>query len=112
MMITLHRKLLRLCKVLLYEAWPALPILLALAVEFAHIATSYWADFFLYSGDSLFMVLLRQSLARKEHIEWVVSSQFNLFPEGVLYAISSLVTNSVRASLVLNGVLNVVLFYV
>lgn len=93
------------------EAWPVVVLILAVAIEFAHIANSSWLQVFLYNGDSLTLPVIRQALAHKEPFLWVSSSQFLLFPEGMFYAISSFLTRSVRASLVFNGGLNLVGLY-
>ena len=80
--------------------------------ELGHLARTSWLHIFLYDSDSLTLPVIRQSLAHKEQILWVFSAQLNLFPEGILYALSSLFTSSIRSSLIINAVLNVVLFYV
>lgn len=94
------------------EIWPLLIILIGLVIELAHIATTIWSAFYYYLGDSLTMVLLRQSFAHKEPFLWIFSSQFNLFPEGPIYFISSLFMTTVRASLILNSIFNVAIFYI
>lgn len=105
-------KLVNFLKFCMSETQPIVVILLGLAIELAHMATTIWLNFYLYSSDSLTMVIVRQSLAHKEPPLWIFSSQFNLFPEGPLYFISSILTSSVRASLVMNSIINVALFYV
>src|SRR5258708_6602963 len=90
---------------IILEGWPIIILLFALAIEFRHIATSAWLPVFLYNGDSLSLPVIRLSLAHKDPFMWVSSSQFLLFPEGIFYAISSLITKSIRASLVFNGAL-------
>lgn len=89
-----------------------LTALFASFVELAHIAQSGWMKVFLFNSDSLTLPIIRQSLARKEAIMWVFSSQLNLFPEGILYAISSMFSCSISTSLAINGVLNILIFYV
>lgn len=96
---------------LLRESWPVLIIVLAITAEIAHIATSDWREVFLYHSDSLTLPAVKASLAQKEPFDWIFSSQIFLFPEGALYAIASLVTTSIKASLVFNAYLNVVLLY-
>ncbi len=77
-----------------------------------HIADSTWTQLFLYNSDSLTLPIFRQALNSKAPLMWVSSSQFLLFPEGLVYAISSILTDSIRASLVFNAYLNVVILYV
>ncbi|MEO7364602.1 MAG: hypothetical protein ABIV43_03820 [Candidatus Saccharimonadales bacterium] len=55
--------------------------------------------------------IIARSIANHEPIYWVFSAQMNLFPEGIIYAFAASVTTSVRATLVFNAVLNIVLFY-
>lgn len=86
-------------------------VVIATIIEMAHIATTGWLSLYLYNGDSLTLPLLRQSLAHKETFLWASSSQLNLFPEFVIYAISSAFAHSVRASLFLNSIFNVLIFY-
>jgi len=81
-------------------------------IELAHIATTGWRAVYLYAGDSLTLPIIRQSLDRKEAIQWVFSSQLNLFPEGILYAIASIFTRSISTSLAINSVINIALFYI
>jgi len=76
-----------------------------------HIADSTWIHTFLYNGDSLTLPIFRQALASKAPLIWVSPSQFNLFPEGLFYAISSIFTSSIRASIVFNAYLNVLVLY-
>jgi hypothetical protein len=97
---------------MILEGWPIIVLLFALVIEFRHIASSSWLQIFLYNGDSLTLPLLRQTLAHKEPFLWVSSSQFLLFPESLFYAVSSLIAKSIRASLVFNGALNVIVLYV
>jgi hypothetical protein len=71
-----------------------------------------WEINLLYSGDSLVLPLLRESVLAGEPFEWVFSSQLFLFPEGVLYWIVSSFTDNPRAALAGLAVLNLVLLYV
>jgi len=93
------------------EALALLIVVAAAVMVFGMIASTDWEDLFLYNGDSLVLPLLEQSLAKGEPIHWVFSSQLFVFPEAVLYALSSLVTEGPRSALVLNGVLNLVVLY-
>ncbi len=86
-------------------------VILLVTLELRHIAHTNWLTFFLYTGDALTLPLFRESLAQHQVWEPVVSSQLLLFPEAVLYALCSVVTSSVRASLVANAYLNVLLLY-
>jgi len=78
----------------------------------AHVAASNWQHFFLYDADSLTLPLVKQSLSHGEPFKWIFSSQIFLFPEGILYGLCSLVTASVRSSLLLNAFVNIVLLYI
>ena len=97
---------------IIHEGWPIIVLLFALIIEFRHIANSGWLQVFLYNGDSITLPVIGQALAHKDPFLWVSSSQFLLFPEGIFYAISSLLTKSVRAALVFNGSLNIIVLYV
>lgn len=71
-----------------------------------------WEINLLYSGDSLVLPLVRESVLAGEPFEWVFSSQLFLFPEGLLYWIVSSFTDNPRAALAGLAVLNLVLLYV
>jgi|GEM_PF-2791898 len=86
-------------------------VVLATLVELAHIAQSGWLNKFLYDGDSLALPLMWKSVQLHDKAAWVFSSQFNLFPEGPIYAIARSLAHSVRASLVLSAIINSLLFY-
>ncbi len=83
----------------------------ATLVEIVHVMQTGWARIYLYDGDSLTLPLLQQSLAHHEPFKWVFSSQLNLFPEGIFYAVATLFTRTVTSTLVLSAVFNVLLFY-
>ncbi|MBF4463341.1 MULTISPECIES: hypothetical protein [unclassified Rathayibacter] len=87
--------------------------LLVASAAFAVIGTllgTGWQPYFLRDGDSLALPLIVQSLLSGEPLQWVMTSQLFFFPELPLYAISS-VAGSPSASLLLNGVLNVVVLF-
>jgi hypothetical protein len=95
----------------LREGWPVVVIILAVIIELSHIVTSDWINIYLYNGDSLTLPFLREALLQHHQFLWVSSSQFLVFPEGLLYLISCLIAHSVRASLALNSIINVVVLY-
>lgn len=69
-----------------------------------------WRHYLLSDGDSLVIPLLFKSVfEQREAFGWISSSQLFLFPEGVIYGISYVLTlpfsNSIVASLYLCGVL-------
>lgn len=105
-------KLYRIVQFILHEGWPLMAILLALTAEIAHFVSSGWQQLFLYNSDSLTLPLLRQSIVHREAFHWVFSSQIFLFPEVILYALSSVLTSSIRASLIMNAYLNMAILYV
>jgi hypothetical protein len=78
----------------------------------SHVARTSWLQFFLYNADGLTLPLFRESLSQHQYWMPVVSTQLLIFPEGAIYAICSAMTTSIRASLVLNGYVNVLLLYV
>ncbi len=93
------------------EILPLTLVLLVLTMELVHVAHSSWLSLFLYNGDSLTLPLFREAIA--QHQPWlpIVSTQLLIFPEGVIYAVCSAVTSSIRASLVLNAYANLLLIY-
>jgi hypothetical protein len=93
------------------EAIPLCIVLLLLTIELRHIAHSSWLSVFLYNGDSLTLPVLREALARHEPFVPILSTQLLIFPEGMIYALCSAITTSIRASLVLNAYVNIVLLY-
>ena len=99
-------------KLLLIESVPLIILIFAIVIEVGHLAHSDWLNTFLYNSDSLTLPLIRQSIAHKEPFLWIFSSQLFLFPEGVFYFISSVLTTSIRSSLVFNVFLNVLVLYV
>lgn len=93
------------------ELAPIAIVLLMVTLEMRHLARTSWMSFFLYGGDALTLPLFRESLAHHQLWMPVVSTQLLVFPEGVLYAICSAVTTSIRASLVANAYANIILLY-
>src|SRR5579884_2939546 len=88
----------------------AVLVLLATTLEIRHINRTDWHDVFLYNGDSLTFPMLRESLLRHEHFQWIFSSQLLIFPEAPIYFVSSLL-GSIRSSLIINAYINVLLLY-
>ncbi|HET9173766.1 MAG TPA: hypothetical protein VFN56_00615 [Candidatus Saccharimonadales bacterium] len=80
-------------------------------IEMAHIATTKWLQLFLYNGDSLTLPIIFKSLQYHEPIQWVFSSQLNLFPEAILYALGLPFTHSTKIALFINAAVNVLIFY-
>lgn len=107
-----YKTLPRTVKFILAEGWPIIILLFALAIELSHIEHSGWLHYFLYDADSLTLPLLRESIAQKQPAQWVFSSDFGLFPEGIFYAISSFFTSTISMSLVFNAALSMTTIYV
>jgi len=76
-----------------------------------HIATTGWSFIFMYQGDSIVLPLIEQSIHRGEPFEWVFSSQMFIFPEGLLYALSSIPSDDPRVVLTINTLVNLVALY-
>ncbi len=98
-------------KLFIRETWPVFVLLFAITIEMRHIANTNWMQLFLYNGDSLTLAIMKQALLSKTPFIWISSSQFNIFPEGLFYAFSSIITTSIRASIVFNAYLNIVVLY-
>ena len=98
-------------KLIVLEGWPIVLLILALIVEISHVVNSGWLNLYLYNGDSLTLPILLKTLTGHSGFLWVSSSQFLLFPEGLLYLVSSFLNHSVRASLLINSFLNIVILY-
>lgn len=94
------------------ELWPVVVVAFAGLIALGHIADSPWKDLFLYNGDSIALPLIEQSIQDGEPFRWVFSSQNFLFPEGPLYVLSTIFTNSARVALLTNAVLNLVSLYI
>lgn len=107
----IYRKLPVWLRFVLVEAIIILVLILAVVIELRHLADSDWLKIFLYNGDSLTLPVIRQALDSKTPLLWVGSSQLSLFPEGLFYAFSSIMTNSIRSSLVFNAIFNMVILY-
>ena len=85
--------------------------ILLVTLELQHVASTNWLGFFLYTSDGLTLPLLRESLAQHQLWQPIMSTQLLVFPEAALYAVCAAVTTSIRASLVMNAYLNVLLLY-
>lgn len=68
-------------------------------------------DILVTNADSLVLPLVRDSFIHHEPFKWIFSSQLFLFPEAPLYFISSLFLANVKAALLLNGLLNIILLW-
>jgi len=101
----------RLLESLLLEAWPVVVVAFAVLIALANTVGTSWAGILFDNADSIVLPLMRESLDRGEPQQWVFSSQAFLFPEGLLYAFSSLFSSSIRMTLAINAVLNVVVLY-
>lgn len=62
-------------------------------------------DILLDNADSLVLPLLKKSLLAREAFEWKFSSQLFIFPEGLLFTLSSLFL-ATKSALLVNGFLN------
>ncbi len=93
------------------ELLPAIGVVSGFFIELHHIVNTQWQSFFFNNSDSLTLSLVQQSIALKEPFHWVFASQIFLFPEGLLYGFSALVTPNFRAALILNAFLNCLLLY-
>jgi hypothetical protein len=71
-----------------------------------------WEINLLYTGDSLVLPLLRESILAGQPFEWVFSSQLFLFPETPLYWVVSAFTSNPRTALAAMAVLNLLLLYI
>ncbi|MFT4028599.1 MAG: hypothetical protein QM675_01885 [Protaetiibacter sp.] len=80
-------------------------------VALGHFATSSWAQMMLYDADSLVLPLVEKSMHAGQPFQWVFSSQLFIFPEGLVYGISSIATDDPRVVLAINLVLNLVGLY-
>lgn len=98
-------------RVLLRESFGPLLIAALALVVLERMVDSAWLRYLLYDGDSLALPLLLQSLERGEPLRWVMTSQLFLFPEFPLYLVSAVLGQTVQASLIVNGVLNVLVMY-
>lgn len=95
----------------LAEALGLLTILSLSAVVIAQMLRGPWANYMFYNGDSVVLPLIEQSIAAGDEFEWVFSSQLFLFPEAVLFAVSSAFTDDPRIALLVNAFVNVLVLY-
>ncbi len=86
-------------------------VIFSVLIALSSISRSVWSGVLLYNGDSLVLPLLQQSILRGDSLHFVSSSQLFLFPEAPLFLISSVIGVTVRGSLIVNAVLNVVAMY-
>ncbi|KQP97596.1 MULTISPECIES: hypothetical protein [unclassified Rathayibacter] len=96
---------------LLLELAPLLVVSALALVVLARMAQSEWSAILLYSGDSLVLPLLHESLVAGEPFDWVFSSQLFFFPELVIYSAIALFISDPRAVILVNAVVNLLLFY-
>lgn len=97
---------------LLVEASGLLFVVTAALAVLGHLASTPWAEHLFSDGDSLALPLFVQSMHRGEPFEWVMTSQLLAFPELPLYLLSVALTGGViQTSLVVNAVVNAVVFY-
>ncbi len=96
---------------LLIELAPVVVVVSTALVVLARMAASEWSAVLLYSGDSLVLPLLHSSIVAGEPFDWVFSSQLFFFPELVIYSAIALVVSDPRAAIVVNGIVNLLLFY-
>lgn len=88
-------------------------VIMCFVAIIAHISSnSSWRYFFLLDGDSLTLPLIFKSLQLHEPVQWVFSSQLNLFPEFPLYVLARFVGVTVAGSLLVNALLNFLIIYV
>ena len=86
-------------------------VALALAlIGLLHILLSSRAELMFYSGDSVLMPLIRNSMERGEAFQWVMSTTF-FFPEIAQYLAVSALLPETHAALAASGVLNIMLLY-
>jgi hypothetical protein len=86
-------------------------VLLVTGVALAHMYLTPWADMFLYNADSITLALIVKSVRAGESFHWVLSSQLFLFPEGLLYAVSSVLVPAVKYSFLLNAFINLICLF-
>ncbi|KRE26036.1 hypothetical protein [Agromyces sp. Soil535] len=93
----------------------ALAVLIVLAsglIILGQWINTAWEINLLYSGDSLVLPLLRESILAGQPFEWVFSSQLFLFPETPTYWVVSAFTSNPRTALAGIAILNLLLLYV
>lgn len=95
----------------LAEALGLLAILSLSAVVVAQMLRGPWANYMFYNGDSVVLPLIEKSIAAGDEFQWVFSSQLFLFPEALLYAVSSAFTDDPRIALLVNAFVNILVLY-
>ncbi|MGP3534762.1 hypothetical protein ACTU3I_08215 [Microbacterium sp. RD1] len=83
---------------------------LALSIGVMAVVASVSADLLFTDGDSLIVAMVARSLALGEPQDWALSPVLFL-PETVLYAVLSLLGLGMRATLLLNGIVNLLALY-
>jgi len=86
-------------------------VLLIAGIALAHLYLTPWASLLLYNGDSLTLALLAKSIRAGESFHWILSSQLFLFPEGLFYAVSSILVPATKYSFLFNAFLNLVALF-
>lgn len=94
------------------EALAVLVVLASALIILGQWMDTDWEINLLYSGDSLVLPLLRESILAGQPFEWVFSSQLFLFPETPIYWLVSAFTTNPRAALAGVAIVNLVLLYV
>ncbi|KQP97599.1 MULTISPECIES: hypothetical protein [unclassified Rathayibacter] len=99
-------------RALLTESAGLVAVIASTVLVLGHLVAAPWGEYLLSDGDSLALPLLLQSLQQGDPFQWVMTSQLLVFPELPLYLISTgLAGGSVQGSLVVNAVVNMVVFY-
>ena len=68
-------------------------------------------EFVFGNADMLTLPLVHQSLMLGEPFQWIFSSQIFLFPEALIYGISSLFGNNFKLALIINSFIAIILLY-
>lgn len=88
--------------------WPFLVLAVICSALFVHIAASpTWRDVYLYNGDSVTLALIAKSIQSGEALNWTLSSQLFFFPEGLIYGIGYLFTQSPHVAFIVNSIANI-----
>jgi hypothetical protein len=85
--------------------------ILLIGVMFLHLNSINWKGLFYFHGDSVTLALALKSILAGEPFKWVFSSQLFIFPEGILYAISYLVSQDYKSALLINAYINIGLIF-
>jgi hypothetical protein len=86
-------------------------VLLVAGIALAHLYLTPWASLLLYNGDSLTLALIAKSVRAGESFHWILSSQLFLFPEGLFYAVSSILVPVTKYTFLFNAFLNLVTLF-